>query len=146
MKPFRFSLERVLAWRQNQLGLEEARLEQLRGQLAATEQTRRWVLERRVTEQTAVAQSTNVAGEQLMSLERLRVWTLREEGRLTARMAEMARAIQVQEGAVNEARRRVRLVERLKERKHENWRVETDRELDTMAGEFAVAQWRRAQD
>lgn len=145
MQAFRFSLERVLSWRRKQLDLEEARLEQLRALLASTELARTQTLQGRVTEQVAVATAPTVLGQRVERLESLRVWTLREEERLTRRMAEISRAIEAQARNVAEARRRVRLVERLKERKLQAWQAEYDREIETLAGEFAVAQWRRAQ-
>ena len=145
MQAFRFSLERVLSWRRKQLDLEEARLEQLRALLASTELARTQALQGRVTEQVAVATAPTVLGQRVEGLESLRVWTLREEDRLTTRMSEISRAIEAQARNVAEARRRVRLVERLKERKLQAWQTEYDREIETLAGEFAVAQWRRAQ-
>jgi hypothetical protein len=41
------------------------------------------------------------------------------------------------------ADRDVRLVERLKERRHEAWKAEQEKQIDETAGESAVAQWRR---
>jgi hypothetical protein len=40
-----------------------------------------------------------------------------------------------------EARRRFRLLERLKERRHEDWRLARDRELEELASESYLARW-----
>ena len=58
-------------------------------------------------------------------------------------MVELRQSIEVQNRCVAQARRGVELVERLKERKYENWKTEADREIDELAAESAIAQWRR---
>ena len=42
-----------------------------------------------------------------------------------------------------EAERKVRLVERLKERRYKSWTDEANRQLEELAGESAIAGWRR---
>jgi len=143
MKPFHFSLERVLTWRKTQLSLAEVRLEHLRAALISVEQAVEAILVRRLAAQTQVGKSAEVQGSTLASLEALRLWTLRESQRLKTHATDLRRAIEEQNRVVTEARRQVRLVERLKERRHEAWKAETARAVEEMAGEFAVSQWRR---
>jgi hypothetical protein len=70
--------------------------------------------------------------------------------RVQAREAEIAleRAAQVrklaaQEAAMLEARRRCRLLERLKERRGGEWRMAENREVDELASESYIARWNR---
>jgi beta-glucosidase-like glycosyl hydrolase len=143
MKGFQFRLERVLSWRRTQLTLAEAKAEQLKGALCAIDTAMMELARRRTASQEHVSQASVVSGVELEMLERSRVWTIREERRLAARKLEVQRAIEDQERCVSEARRRVKLVERLKERKHQIWQEEADRESDELASESAIAQWRR---
>jgi hypothetical protein len=143
MKGFRFRLERVLTWRGTQLTLAEARAEQLKGGLRNTDMAMAELAERRAAAQGAVGRATMVSGAELDVFERSRVWTIREEKRLAARKLELQRSIEEQNRCVAEARRGVKLVERLKERKLQIWKGEADHEIEDLAGESAIAQWRR---
>jgi flagellar biosynthesis chaperone FliJ len=146
MKPFHFSLERVLTWRATQLSLAEVRMEHLRAALISVEQAVEAILVRRLAAQTQVGKSAEVQGSALAALEALRLWTLRESQRLKTHATDLRRAVEEQNRVVTEARRQVRLVERLKERRYEAWKADSARAVEEMAGEFAVAQWRRTHE
>jgi hypothetical protein len=143
MKSFQFRLERVLSWRGTQLTLAEAKAEQLKGGLRNTDMAMAELAKRRTAAQGTVGRASMVSGAELDVLERSRVWTIREEKRLAARKLELQRSIEEQNCRVAQARRGVKLVERLKERKHQIWKGEADHEIDDLAGESAIAQWRR---
>jgi hypothetical protein len=123
--------------------LAEAKAEQLKGDLRAIETALAELAERRTADQANVSRALTVSGAELEMLERARVWTIREEKRLTARKLEVQCSIEAQNRCVAEARRAVKLVERLKERKHQIWKGEADHEIEDLAGESAIAQWRR---
>jgi hypothetical protein len=144
MKAFRFRLAQVLRWRETELQLEEAQVEKLRSMLRAAEEARDELPQRLESAHDKVCQAPVVHGSDLAQLERLRVWTLREEQRLVARIAELQRAIRERMPAVNQARQRVRLLERLREKRHESWKFEAEAEIEAAAAESAIAQWRRA--
>lgn len=143
MKSFRFRLEHVLSWRGTQLSLAEARVEFLTGSLRATDEAIVAVVAGRASAQVTLGPAAMVSGADLGVLEASRVWAIREEKRLTARITELQQSLEVQNRCVVEARRGVKLVERLKERKYEGWKAEADREIDELAAESAIAQWRR---
>jgi hypothetical protein len=46
---------------------------------------------------------------------------------------------------MHEARRRCRLLERLRERRRAEWKTENDRELEQVAAESYLARWGRVQ-
>jgi hypothetical protein len=143
MKAFRFSLDRVLHWHETTLKLEEMKVESLKAALRSARQTRDDLPRRRAATQLAIGQAPVVLGRDIAELERFNGWTLREERRLTARMLELQHLIEEQIVVVTEARRRVRLVERLKDRRYESWKAEENRETENLAGEAAISQWRR---
>jgi hypothetical protein len=144
MKAFRFSLDRVLAWWQTQFTLETAKLERLNADLRAAGHARDEVLRRRAEAQSAVGRSSVVRGSDLRVLETFRVWSIGEEFKLAAHVKKLECAIEEQHRTFAEARRRVRLIERLKERRREDWKAEFDQELEQLAGEFAISQWGRS--
>jgi flagellar export protein FliJ len=146
MPAFHFRLERVLTWRRTELRIAEAQLERLQGELRAIEAAAEAVPRRLEAAQNSVTQSGSVRGSDLASIETFRQWSLREGRRLAACAVEARKAIAKQTDAVVLARRGVKLVERLKERRRDAWKADADHELEAMAGEFAVSQWRRDRD
>ena len=143
MKSFRFRLERVLSWRGAQLTVAETKAQQLLGGLRTTNEAMANVVERRAAAQAAVGRAASVSGAELGAFEASRVWAIREEQRLAARSLVLRHSIEVQNRCVTEARRGVKLIERLKARKHESWKAGADHELDDLAAESAIVQWRR---
>jgi len=143
MKSFRFRLERVLSWRGAQLTVAETKAQQLLGGLRTTNEAMADVVERRAAAQAAVGQAASLSGAELGAFEASRVWAIREEQRLAARSLVLRHSIEVQNRCVTEARRGVKLIERLRARKHESWKAGADHELDDLAAESAIVQWRR---
>ena len=144
MKAFQFRLEHALAWRRTRLAAEEARLERLRAGLRAVLEARLAALRTRVEEQARAGLAESVSGAELAAVDAVRRWSLAEAVRLASRAAEMQRDIAALERALLEARRGVRLLERLRERRLRTWRQDAERELEELAGESAIAQWRRS--
>lgn len=143
MKAFRFRLERVLAWRGTELTLAEAKAEQLTSALRSTNEDMANVLARRVEAQTTVVRAATPSGAELGALEASRLWAVREEKRLAARIHRLVDSIEAQNHRVTQARRAMKLIERLKERQHVEWKSEADHELEALSGDAAIAQWRR---
>ena len=147
MRSFRFPLERVRHWRQGQLDLEIARLEQLIGELNRME-AQRAEMRRRLTEAEAVVQHAAAAGQQvdagrLRDLDDFRHYTAREEARIVTAEAEVQHRITQQRQAVVRARREVRLLDRLRQRAWEKWDYEYQRETEQTASDLHLAQWCR---
>ena len=145
MKSFQFPLERVLSWRQTERTMAEAALARILGEQRATEQARTDLQTGRVTAQVMVARAPSSTGTEIDKLDRLRVWTVIEDRRLDARLQELQKAIDDQKVAVANAARNVKMLERLRIRRHTEWRAEVDHEMETLTGEWAVTQWRRNQ-
>jgi len=143
MKSFRFRLQRVLSWRGTQLSLAEAKMEQLHAGVRATDQAIAEFQQGRMAEQAATERNLTISGTDVGAMEMSRAWAAREQKRLAARKSELMQSIEVQNSCVAEARRGVKLVERLKVQNFESWKVEADRELEQLAAESAIAQWRR---
>jgi flagellar export protein FliJ len=143
MSRFQFPLERVLSWRESQLSIEEADLERLRLELTTVE-TALKELESRVAKEVELIQCARSfkAGE-LAGIASARKWLVGERKRLQSRVADCHQRIELKTAALMEARRKVRLMERLKERRRASWTLEENRSLEDLAGESAIASWRR---
>jgi len=143
MKRFRFSLESVRRWRQSRLEQEQALLQGLLAERAAIqERIRQRELERREAEQAVLGASFIQAGE-LAALEAHRRWLAQERARLEQAAADCENRIAAQREKVQEAQRKVRLIEKLKERRLAEWEAEAARELEALAAETYLAQWGR---
>jgi flagellar export protein FliJ len=138
---FHFPLQRVLDWRKTQLELEEAKFQQAAGALAAVDRARAELQAAFVHTEHEVRRWGHVGGSDLGALSEYRAHVRTQEGRLAARRAECARAVAAQQAAMLEARRRCRLLERLKERRLAEWKAAADREVDETASESFLAQW-----
>lgn len=143
MKPFRFALEKVLSWRRTKLAMEESSLERLQGDLRRIEAAMGELARRDEAETGRIRGMRSASGSDLAELARVREWIARQEKTLHSRGLECERQIKKQFEAVTEARRKVELVERLKERRRQTWDAEFDRELEQLAGESALGMWRR---
>lgn len=145
MTAFRFRLERVLQLRRVQLELEEAKLRQAAAALAAIDREQSALETRAASAEVEVRRWSEVAGRDLAALEDFRAHARSQQQLLAARRAQAVRDLAAQETAMLEARRRCRLLERLKERRWSEWRAASDRELEEIAAESWLAQWGRAE-
>jgi flagellar biosynthesis chaperone FliJ len=143
MSGFRFALERVLSWRETKLSLEEADLERLRLEKDAVERAIADLARRNERENAALGLRQSLTGDDVRGLAASREWIALEEKRLRAKIADCMQAMEKRAAAVVEARRDVRLVQKLKERRRASWRKEVNRQADELAGESAINGWRR---
>lgn len=135
MTQFRFRLERVVAWRQTQLELAEQRFERQTAAAAELDRARAGLDAAGVRAETAVRQWDAVTGSDLAALDGFRRDLRRRQKDLDARRTAARREMDEGRAAMLEARRRCRLLERLKERRQAEWNAEADRETEQLAAE-----------
>ncbi len=141
MTGFRFRLEKALDWRRTQLELEEAKLRERTAALAAVDAARAELDAAAVKAEMEVRHWNPVSGSDLRSLADFRVHVRQRGQALAARRAECAREAAAQQAAMLEARRKCRLLERLRERRLAEWTAARDRELEALASDSFLAQW-----
>jgi hypothetical protein len=143
MRNFRFSLEKVLSWRGTELRAEEARLTALFAERARLDAARAGI--RAASERAAnrMFQAEAVDGIELESLQGYRRRMERELIALDRRRAQSAEEILKQRARVVDAHRRVRLLEKLKDRRLGEWRLAWQRENENLASESFLARWHR---
>jgi hypothetical protein len=86
-----------------------------------------------------------VSGRDLSALAGYRRYVQAHGRKLETQRAEAQKQLEAQQNAMLEARRRCRLLERLKERRLSEWQFACDRELDQLASESFLALWGRRQ-
>ena len=142
MPAFEFSLRRALEWRTMQLELERDKLRQGTAGLAemALAAVRLGLVKSRA--EGAVCQS---AGD-LWALAAYRQRLIAELQALALRRAAAERQVAAQRQKVLEAQRQCRLLEKLEQRRHAEWRRAQDRETESVAAESFLARWNRQAD
>lgn len=142
MQRFRFTLERVRQWRREQAEIEEGAL----GKLVARRQSlidRMGLLQRERSEgDAALVRCTTVQAQELAAVESARQWFKIEATRLVLQVRETDKQIELQRARVVQARRNYELLQRLKDRALHKWQQEADRELDQLAADVFLSQWR----
>jgi flagellar export protein FliJ len=143
MNAFRFPLQKVLELRRKQLELAEAQYKQQLAAVAELDRLRAETEAAGARAELEVRQQTSVPGRDLMALNHFRLRVKNDEARIAAQRVEAARESAVRQEAMLQARRSSRLLDRLRERRLEEWEAARDRELDEIASESYLAQWNR---
>jgi len=146
VRKFRFSLEKLLHYRQARLAVEQARLDRILAEQRALAE-RRAALER---EERLVMENLRrlpvLTSSELEAAASFRRFARSEAVRLLSLEGELVSRLERQRQAVVEARRGVEALEQLRARKHESWRREVDRELENQVAELVVARWKRGEE
>jgi hypothetical protein len=146
MKTFQFPLEKALDWRRVQLELEEARYKQQVASLAGLDRRRAEVEASGIRAEIQVREWSPIAAGDLSALGNFRLHVKAEESKIARSRSEAAQKLAEQQKCMLEARRRCRLLERLKERRLAEWTAGRDRELDEIAAESYLARWSRRRE
>ncbi len=142
MKRFHFELERVRDLRRQQLTAEESKLEALLNERRLLQAGGAKIdAEKIEAERTVFAQPANPA-QQLAALSVYKAHLASEKQKLIARQEDSEKRIMGQQKAILEARRRVQLLDKLRERKQAEWQSAFDREQENLAGELFLAKWK----
>ncbi len=145
MKNFEFPLDRVLEWRQTQLEMEEAKFRRELEAVASLDRDRAALEAAEMAAEVHVRNWRPVAGRDVIALGGYRTHVQAQEEALAGRRAQRQRELEKQQSAMLEARRRCRLLERLKTRRREEWQTAEIRELEELAAESFLAGWARGE-
>ena len=142
MKSFHFSLEKVLEWRRIELNLEEARCKTQSAELAELDRQRAEIEASGIRAEVQVRAWNPVGSGDLTALGSFRLRVRTEEAEIARRREASAQKLAAQKQKMLEARRRCRLLERLKERHLAEWTAARDHELEEIAAESYLARWK----
>ena len=144
MKSFSFRLDRVMRLRETALRAEEEKLEQLRRRADRIEKDRDAAQQAFERTRDSVQGDNSLRGSDLRLLDFYRDRAARERVAFERQMAALAVEMERQNQAVVEARRALRLLERLRERRLAEWRAASDYELEALSADFSTSQWLRS--
>lgn len=139
MTALRFRLEKVLAWRRTQLELEEAKFQQRTLEVRELEAERARIRAAGTRMETEVCAWSPLAGSDLGALDSYRRYVIGQEKQLALRTEEARDRAAAQQKSMLEARRRCELLERLKQRRREEWQSAAHKELEELAAESYLA-------
>jgi hypothetical protein len=143
MPQFEFSLEKVLRWRSIQLASEEIKLkavlqQQLRLQTLAAElgmEKSRLI--------SSLGTLADLRGDDLLSASSYSLRLKQHSQEVVEHLTFCERDLQVRKKKYQEAQRRVRLLEELKERQRDAWKYNENRKLEHLASEAFLTSWNR---
>jgi DNA repair exonuclease SbcCD ATPase subunit len=139
MKSFHFRLERVLDWRRMEMEQAEMAFKQQSAALAELDRQRAETDAADLRAQLEVRAWRPVWGGDLAALGAFRAESQKRQQKMQVRRAECEKQLAARWQAMMEARRRLRLLERLKERRLSEWRAACDSELEQQAAEAYMA-------
>ena len=143
MKAFHFPLQKALDLGITQLGLEEARYKKQLFEVAELDRKRAEVEASGLRAEVQVRAWPTLASCDLTALGNFRLRARKLEAQILTHRGEKAKEADAQYQRMLEARRRCRLLERLKERRLAEWTSARDRELEEIAAESYLARWSR---
>jgi flagellar export protein FliJ len=141
MKRFGFRLQKVLEWREKQLEFEDARFKQQAAGIASLDQARAGLESAGLKAEMQLRSSASVSGQDLSALAGFRQHVKMRGLEIAAKRAEAQKQLEAQRKIILEARRRCRLLDRLKERRLAEWQAACDRELDALASDSFLTRW-----
>ena len=143
MKAFQFPLQRALDWRRTQLEVAQARVQQQLAALTAIDNARAELGSQGQRVEWEVRQFGQLQGGDLSALGEYRLNLKARARQLAGERVECQKELAARQNTMTEARRRCRLLERLKARRLAEWQSAADRELDELAADSYLAQWAR---
>jgi len=143
MPGFQFSLERVLRWRSVELTSEEAKLKALVQEQLHLQTLLAEVSAERSKLISSLGIMPDLRGDDLRTLTACGLRLRRNAESLAQRLLRCGRDLAQQRKKYGEAKRRVRLLEELKDRRLREWKHQEAAELDELASESFLANWNR---
>ena len=143
MARFPFSLDKVLRWRTVELTGEEAKLKALvQGQLHLQSLLAEVSAERSKLI-SSLGTMPDLRGSDLRTLTACGLRLRRNAENLAQQLLKCGRELAKQRKKYSEAKRRVRLLEELRDRRLQEWKSEEAAQLEELASESFLANWNR---
>ncbi|MCC6537325.1 MAG: hypothetical protein IT162_07245 [Bryobacterales bacterium] len=141
MKKFQFPLESALLWRRRQMETEQARLEELERQRVSLAALLAGIEQSWAASAEAVCKEKVIEASELETLANYRIASDHQKRRVDNELRVLAGKVHAQKAQLVEATRQFRLIEKLKDRRKEEWQHQVDAQLEQEAGELYLAQW-----
>lgn len=139
MAPFRFRLERALQWNRERCAFEENRLKEFLAALnSVRESLARLQAEREAADRELIGRSS-IQARELVALGLYRLRINQQRAQLDHDRAAREKAVEDQRALVKAARRRLQLIEKLRERRLAEHMYAEMRELENLAADSFLA-------
>lgn len=143
MRNFQFRLERVLDWYGNQFQVEQARLSVAMASLQEIQQNiARFHAECLSVEHDIIGRR-DIPARDFPALGLYRLRARKTEQEFSQELQRREQSVKDQMQRVQEAQRRLRLLEKLRDRRLSEHRYLENKELETLAAESFLAKWER---
>jgi len=143
MKRFHFQLQTALDWRRRRMEQEQFRYEEMQSHHAALQAAIENAEQSFSDSRKATIESPTLLAADLTALAEYRDAVELRKYRLKRESAKVESDIIQQKAVVVEATRQCRLLEKLRDRRLEEWRKACDHELEIEAGDLYLAKWNR---
>jgi len=143
MARFQFSLEKALRWRSVELTTEEARLKALVQEQLHLQTLLAQVSAERSKLISSLGTMPDLRGDDLRTLTACGLRLRRNAENLAQQLLRCGRELAKQRKKYSEAKRRVRLLEELRERRLREWKYEEAALLEELASDSFLANWNR---
>ena len=143
MSKFQFSLEKVLRWRSVELTGEEAKLKALVQEQLHLQTLLAEVSAERSKLISSLGTMPDLRGDDLRTLTACGLRLRRNAETLAQHLLRCGRDLAKQRKKYSEAKRRVRLLEELRDRRMQEWKYEESAQLEELASESFLANWNR---
>jgi len=141
MRTCQFRLHRVLDWYRKKQQIEETRLAERRTALTAIERTIAHLTAERISNDREVLSRAAVPAVDFANLGRYRLRAQRLEAEYTEERQRREQACREQLERVQKAQRQVKLLEKMQERRQQEYTYSSNRELENLAAEGFLATW-----
>jgi flagellar export protein FliJ len=141
MQRFRFRLDRVLEWRRKKYRLEETRLAECVALVRAAERRIEQLRDERASIERELLQRLAIPAADFLNLGRYRLRVDKEKIDLTEERRRRLQAAAEQRARVQQAQQRVKLLEKMRERRLEEYIAADNRELEALAAEAFLSRW-----
>jgi len=143
VKRFEFPLARVRDYRREQLEAEEAKLHVLLTERQALETESTRLANEAVETRLSLMVTGSAQSQDLSAMDAYLRHLAGAKRRHALKLIEWQERAAKQQQAVIEARRKVKLMEKLEERRYHEWKQALDREQENLSSELYLARWRR---
>jgi flagellar export protein FliJ len=141
MQRFQFRLQRVLKWQERICRIEEEKLRQAAAEVAETDDKLVQLAEQRVSIELEFSNQALLAPPDLRALAEYRKKVVGDRQALEKERQTRLSAADTQRGKVLAERRKLEVIEKLRERALREYTQAADRELEALSHESYVANW-----
>ena len=124
-----------------QARLEEIKLEALYAELRAIDKREVALIQQKVEAEKTLKSAKSVTGFDLEVFDAYRLSTIEDQKKMDKARADCRKRIDAQLAVLTAKRRDVKLLEHLKEKRHEKWEKEMFKEIDQQAEEAYLAKF-----